>query len=198
MCGYKFFKLGRPGIFKAVLPLIFFIAASCGTLYAQRLSVATNLLGYANLGTINGEIGLGVSRHFSVYLQTKYNPFTYREGREDQFQNRQATLSAGCRYWFWHTWSGWFLSGQAGYSKYNVGGIISQKSTEGDAFGITFGGGYALMLTKRLNIDFGAGVMGGLADYSKYSCTKCGKMEKKGKRLFVAPNNILVQLSYMF
>lgn len=198
MCGYKLFKIGEPCIYKGILSLILFIIGSCATLSAQRLTVATNLVGYANFGTINGEIGLGISQHFSLYAQAKFNPFIYKEGSDAQFHNKQLSLSAGCRYWFWHTWAGWFLMGQAGYSKYNTGGILSDESLVGDAYGVTLGGGYALMLTKRLNIDFGLGIMGGITDYTRYSCPKCGKLEERDKRLFVAPNNILIQLSYMF
>lgn len=201
MCGTVILKSGvKSGVriaIKRVLPVILLIIIG-NALYAQRFSVATNLIGYANCGTINGEIGLGVSQHLSLYLQGKYNPFVYKESTPDQFQNKQAALSLGCRYWLWHTWSGWFFMGQAGYSNYNSGGIISQETFEGDAYGITLGAGYALMLSKRLNMDFGAGVMGGFTNYTKYACPKCGKMEDKGKRIFVAPNNIMVQLSYMF
>jgi hypothetical protein len=197
MCGRTIFKSGASSILKRILPVTLALLAG-SALYGQRISVATNLLGYANFGTINGEIGLGVSKHFSLYLQGKYNPFTYKENSADQFQNRQAALALGCRYWLWHTWSGWFLMGQAGYTNYNRGGLLKDETFEGNAYGITLGAGYALMLHKRLNIDFGAGIMGGFTNYKKYSCPKCGKLEERGKRIFVAPNNLLVQLSYMF
>ncbi len=197
MCGRTIFKSGAGSTLKRILPVILTLLTG-STLYGQRFSVATNLVGYANFGTINGEFGLGVSRHFSIYMQGKYNPFTYMENSSAQFQNKQATLSLGCRYWLWHIWSGWFLMGQAGYTNYNRGGLLSTETFEGNAYGITLGAGYALMLHKRINMDFGAGIMGGLTDYTKYSCPKCGIIEEKGKKIFVAPNNILVQLSYMF
>ncbi|MBR7157821.1 MAG: DUF3575 domain-containing protein, partial [Bacteroidales bacterium] len=161
-------------------------------------SLASNIIGYANLGTINGEIGLGLSQHFSLYIQGKYNPFTFKKDTPQQFQSRQAAFSVGCRYWLWHLWSGWFIIGQTGYSKYNRGGIISERTFEGDAYGVTLGGGYALMLSKHFNVDFGAGIMGGYTEYKKYRCPQCGKLEDKGKKLFVAPNNLMVQFSYMF
>lgn len=197
MCGRAIFKSGAGIILKRILPV--FLSFLVGnTLYGQRLSLSTNLVGYANFGTINGEIGLGVSKHFSLYLQGKYNPFTYKENSFDQFQNKQASFSMGCRYWLWHTWSGWFLMGQTGYTNYNRGGLFKDETFEGDAYGVTLGAGYALMLHKHLNIDFGAGIMGGFTNYTKYSCPKCGKLEESGKKIFVAPNNILVQLSYIF
>lgn len=188
MCRGKFFKVA------AVLFLLF-----SGNIYGQRYSVATNLLGYANFGTINCEFGLGLSKHFSLYMQGKYNPFTYKyDNGQKQLQNRQLSVAAGARYWPWHTYSGWFVSGQIGYRAYNSGGIFSQSTYEGDAYGVTLGAGYALMVTDRINIDFGAGVMGGLTEYVKYACPKCGKMEEGGKKLFIAPDNILVQLSFLF
>ena len=197
MCECTIFKSGTSFISKRILPVILALLIG-STLYGQRYSVSTNLVGYANFGTINGEIGLGVSKHFSIYMQGKYNPFIYKENSSDQFQNKQAALSLGCRYWLWHTWSGWFLMGQAGYTNYNRGGLLKDETLEGDAYGITLGAGYALMLHKHLNLDFGAGIIGGLTNYTKYSCPRCGKLEEKGKKIFVAPNNILVQLSYMF
>ncbi|MBR5856617.1 MAG: DUF3575 domain-containing protein [Bacteroidales bacterium] len=197
MCERTIFKSAAACISKRILLLLSSLLIG-GAIYAQRLSVATNLVGYANFGTINGEIGLGLSKHFSIYMQGKYNPFTYKENSPSQFQNRQASVSIGGRYWLWHIWSGWFVMGQAGYSRYNRGGLAASDTFEGDAYGITLGAGYALMLHKHFNIDFGAGLMGGFADYTKYSCPKCGVIEEKGRKIFVAPNNILVQLSYLF
>lgn len=191
-------KFGLGYLFKSIMPVLI-LSGFYGNTYGQRFSVATNLLGYVNFGTINGEIGLGVSQNFTIYIQAKYNPFIYKyHNKEKQLQNKQLSMAAGARFWPWHLYSGWFISGQFGFSRYNRGGLVSQETFEGDAYGLTIGAGYALMIKKHLNLDFGVGIIGGITDYVKYRCPACGKIENSGKKLFVAPNNVLVQLSYLF
>ncbi len=169
------------------------------SMYSQRVSISSNLLNYINYGTLNAEVGIGVSQHFSLYIQGKYNPFEFKNsGKAEQINNKQIAISVGGRYWPWHYNSGWFFLGQMGFVQYNRGGITSEATYEGDAYGVTLGAGYSLMLNRHFNIDFGAGLMGGFADYIKYACPSCGKVIDKGEKLFIAPNNILVQLSYLF
>lgn len=155
--------------------------------------VATNLLDYLNLGTINAEFGLSPWPEWSFYLKGRYNPFTYNF--DGQIQNRVAGGAIGARYWFWYSNSGWFLNAHTGYSKYNTGGIADSYAYEGDAVSVAMGGGYALMLSKRLNLDFALGIQGGHTSYTKYACPKCGKIIGRSKKIFVAPANMLVQLS---
>ena len=81
------------------------------------------------------------------------------------------------------------------YSIYNTGGIIDEYAYEGDSYGLSVGGGYALMLNKRWNLDFGFGLQGGFANYTKYACPRCGKVEKKGNRFYVVPGALMIQLS---
>ena len=179
--------------------ILFFIMFCSNSILAQKVAVSTNLLDYVNFGTINCEIGLGLSQHFSIYVQGRYNPFEYKFVRGSrQVNNKQLSTALGVKYWLWHTYSGLFVSGQVACSRYNRGGITSDTTYEGDAVGMTLGVGYALMLKEHLNLDFGLGVMGGYTHYTRYSCPSCGRIENKGKRLFLAPDNVLVQLSYLF
>ncbi|MEG0519104.1 MAG: DUF3575 domain-containing protein [Bacteroidales bacterium] len=172
---------------------------------SQDFSLSTNVLGYLNFGTINGEFGLSVTPKWSIYLQGKYNPFTFtskdkvqENGYLSQKQNRQLAAAIGAKYWFWHTNAGWFVSSQLNYIQYNTGGIFKSDTYEGDAYGVTLGAGYALMLTKHLNLDLGLGIMAGYTSYTKYLCPKCGKIVGRDKRVYVAPGNLLLQLSYLF
>lgn len=171
----------------------------------QEFSLSTNFLEYLNFGTINGEFGLSVTPKWSVYLQGRYNPFTFsRKGKvmsngyNSQMQNRQLSVALGVKYWFWYTNSGWFVSSYARCVKYNRGGIFNDDTYEGTAYGITLGGGYSLMLNKHFNLDFGVGIMLGHTAYIKYLCPKCGKVTGEDKKIFTAPDNLLVQLSYLF
>ena len=170
------------------------LASMCASaVHAQNMHLATNLLDYANFGTINAEFGLSPYPKWSFYIKGRYNPFTYRFN--GQKQNRVASCAAGAKYWFWYSNSGWFLNSNIGYSIFNTGGIINGYAYEGDAYSIAAGGGYALMLNERWNLDFGVGVQGGFANYTKYACPKCGKVELERKRFYVVPGAIMVQLS---
>lgn len=175
-----------------------FLVALCALLSTysakgQNMYVATNLLDYLNLGTINAEFGLSPWAEWSLYIKGRYNPFTFKFG--EQVQNRVAGGAMGAKYWFWYYGTGWYTNGQLGYSKFNTGGIINSYAYEGDAYSFTLGGGYALMLSKKWNLDFALGVQGGYASYVKYACPKCGKVLGRNKKIYVAPANMLVQLS---
>lgn len=202
MCEIILSKRCREGITSVWVGLLLILPLSG---FGQQMAVSTNLAGYLNFGTINGEFGLSVSPKWSVYLQGRLNPFTFRSrnnlmenGYPRQMQNRQVAGFIGAKYWFWHTHSGWFLFSHLGYVKYNVGGIFTNDTYQGRAYGVTLGGGYSLMLSSRLNLDFGIGVMGGITSYLKYLCPRCGEITGEDKRLFIAPDNFLIQLSYLF
>lgn len=162
---------------------------------AQNMYVSTNLLDYLNIGTINGEFGLSPWPKWSLYARARYNPFTLKMDR--QIQNRVAGGAVGARYWFWYWGSGWFLDARLGASLYNTGGIWDSFAYEGEAYSLSVGGGYSLMLGPRWNMDFALGVQGGYTSFTKYACPRCGKVLEEGKKLFVAPSNLLVQLTLM-
>lgn len=166
-----------------------------GQAKAQNMYVASNLLDYLNLGTINGEFGLSPWPKYTLYVRARYNPFTFE--LDKQFQNRVAGGALGAKYWFWYSNAGWFVNSHLGYSVYNTGGILDSYAYEGEALFLTAGGGYSLLLGERWNLDFALGVQGGYTSFTRYSCPRCGKVMEKGKKLFVAPSNVLVQLSLM-
>ena len=161
--------------------------------YAQNIHVATNLLDYLNFGTINGEFGLSPSPKWSFYIKGRYNPFSFDINK--RMQNRVAAVAIGAKYWFWYSNSGWFLNSHIGYSIYNTGGIINGYAYEGDAYGVTLGCGYALMLGKKWNVDFGFGIQGGYTSYTKYACPRCGEVMGNKKQIYLAPGGMMVQLS---
>ena len=60
--------------------ILFFVAAAMGVLCglpdmnAQKASLSTDLLGYANFVTMNLDASYPVSRHWSINAGVKYNP----------------------------------------------------------------------------------------------------------------------------
>ena len=156
--------------------ILFYVVAAvgflCGStnLNAQKASLSTDLLGYANFVTMNLDASYPVSRHWSI--------------------------NAG--WWPWNVYSGWWLGGKMQYQEYNTGGIFSRKTREGDRYGAGVAGGYSYMLGRHLNLDFGIGLWGGMDKYSVYECPVCGVTSSSGAKFFILPSDIMVALSYVF
>ena len=176
------------------------LLSCCGRGHAQEMSLSTNVLGLANLGTMNMEASWGFSRHWTANVGVRYNPFTFpgREGVADRMQARQRTVAVGGRFWPWHIHSGWWLAGKAQYQEYNMGGILEAETSEGDRIGGGLTGGYTYMLSPRFNLEVGAGVWAGYETYTTYACPECGRITGRGDRPFVLPNELLLGLVYVF
>ena len=166
----------------------------CG---AQEFALSTNVLDYANLGTMNLQASYGVARHWSVNAGMKYNPFTFNKG-DNAVQSRQISCSAGARYWPWHIYSGWWLSGGVRYQEYNSGGYKTTETSEGDRFGGSIGGGYTYMLGPHVNVDIGVGLWAGYDIFTTYACQTCGRIVADGKKYFVKPGDITLAFTYVF
>ena len=185
-------------VLKYLLPLAILLFQGTG-LRAQKMALSTNIADYVNLFTLNGAISCAASQNMTLELSARYNPFVYeRSGSDRQFQNKRISVYAGTRYWPWHVYSGWFVSGYIGFTRFNTGGLFSQKTYEGDAYGLSFGGGYALMLSPRFNMDFALSFMAGDGKYRRNSCPSYGSVDAVKKQVFIAADNIVVQLSYLF
>ena len=175
------------------------IALSSRTSAAQTFSVSTDLLGYARLGTMNLDASYAMSRRWSLTAGVRYNPFTFRKGDpERQFQSRQQSYAVGVRMWPWHTWTGWWFAGKLRYQEYNMGGIVSPKTEEGDRIGGGLYAGYTHMLSSHFNIEFGVGMWSGMAWCRQYSCPVCGLTTDSGRKFFVLPDDVMISLAYVF
>lgn len=163
----------------------------------QNYSLSVNAAQLLELGTFNIGGGYPVSRHISVNASAAFNPFTYGSGQKQKYF-RRVELFAGARYWPWFVNSGWFVSGYADWAKYSYGGIFTKKSYEGYALGLKLGGGYALMVDKGVNLEFGWGAFIGSLSQTEYSCTKCGSKLGKKEKFVVRPSDVLVGLSIVF
>ena len=173
------------------------LAASCMGAAAQEWSLSTNAADYADFGTLNAEMGYAFARHWNASAGVRYNPFSFQSDGEP-FQSRQRTFSAGVRYWPWHIYSGWWMSGKVQYQEYNRGGIRSPETREGERVGGGLSAGYTYMLAPWLNLEFGLGLWAGRDRYTVYSCPVCGSTEDRGQGFFLLPNDILLGLSFIF
>lgn len=178
---------------------VIFMMMLSNSLYAQTFSVSTDVLGLANLGTMNIDASYAFSRRWSLTAGARYNPFTFRKGNpEEQFQYRQQSYAVGMRVWPWHTWSGWWFAGKLRYQEYNKGGIVSPKTEEGDRFGAGLYAGYTHMLSSHFNLEFGVGLWAGLAVCKEYSCPVCGVTMFEGNKFFMLPDDFMISIAYVF
>lgn len=175
------------------------MSVSCLPSMAQKVSLSTNILGYACIGTLNAEASVFVSQKWSLTAGFKYNPFTIGKGDpQRQLQLRQQSYSLGMRMWPWHTGSGWWLAAKARYQEYNMGGLLSRETREGDRFGAGFYAGYTHMISPHFNLEFGAGLWGGLDIYRRYTCPVCGPVIDSGRKGFLLPDDIMLSIVYVF
>lgn len=166
---------------------------------AQKWSAGTNGADWILFGTVNASASIAIARHVSVNAELRYNPWTFMDDDADnQFQMRQQTYSAGVRWWPWHIYSGWWTGLAGQYQEYNRGGLFTQRTEEGDAFGLALSGGYTMMLHEHLNIEFGASLWGGYTLYTAYACPQCGKVTDSGKKWFILPSSIIASVIWIF
>ena len=162
---------------------------------AGKGSISTNVAGYANLLTLNAEGSVPVSRRWTVNAGLKYNPFAF--GKE-KFRNKQQAYYAGMRYWPWHSYSGWWMSGKIQYQEFNAGGLGRAETSEGDRLGLGLGAGFAYMVGKHFNVEFGASLWGGMEWFTTFSCPVCGDQELSGRKIFILPCDVIIAISNIF
>lgn len=192
---------------RRILTLILILAAifSSFQMVAQEkrktsFALSTDVVDWANFGTINMEAGFSVHQHFSVQAGAKYNPWTFKTHKLGlPLYNKQTTAYAGFRYWPWYVFSGWWVGAQMQYKGYSETGIWRHALDTGKAFGGGLSFGYTLMLTENLNLEFGAGVWAGRRfDHTLYCCPECMKVRESGPGNFVALNDVSLSIMYVF
>ena len=102
----------------------------------KNWALSLNLVDYARLGTAQGSIQYGISRHVSIDAAARVN-------RHSQL------FSVGARWWPWYIYSGWWVKG------------LAQIEIEEEAYGTGLSFGYSLLLSRWLNLDLGIGGWGG-------------------------------------
>lgn len=169
--------------------------------FAQKFSVSTNILDWADLGTINAEVGFAPGRHITINLQGEYNNWNFGSVEKgNPFQDRVRGGALGIRWWPWNVFSGWWVGVNGRVEEYNRGGLFKKMETEeGFAIGGGLSVGYSLMLSKHWNIDFGVGGWCGQTKYTTYACPRCGSVIDSGKKFFIWPSaNTQVSFVYIF
>lgn len=191
---------------RILLALCLFLTTSIS---AQEVTLATNLLDWANLGTANLQAWVSLSRHLSLHAAARYNNWNYgSEEKGNPFQNRARTASLGLRWWPWNVSSSWWFGAKAQLEEYNRGGLFRKvKTEEGVAAGLGVGAGYSWLISDHWNLDLGLGLWAGRARYTLYRCPRCGRIlsAEDGRLIrdawkwFLLPSNdVQVSLTYIF
>lgn len=184
-----------------VLTLVSFSAA------AQRFTVSTNLVDWANYGTINAEFGFSVSQHVSIVAGAKYNGWDFSKPDGEftkSIYNKNIVGFAGIRYWPWYVNSGLWLQFKGQYADYQIAGTWWRPAIDmGKAAGAGLAAGYTFMITEHFNIELGIGGWGGyLLEHNVYNCKS--EMDRNlprddsGPRAFIDFDNVTAALVFVF
>ena len=184
---------------KHIITIVLLLLPFCGA-FAQKVSFSTNISAWAYLGTVNLEASLGVSQHFSISVGGKLNPWEFQDNRRDvAVRDKRKTVNFGARYWPWYFYSGWCASLKGQYEIRQTNCVWRPALEESSAVGGVLSAGYAIMLGKHLDIDFGAGLFAGrYLDYTLYRCDDCAVIRQQGARNFLRLDDIMVSISVIF
>lgn len=165
-----------------------------------KFALSTNALDWANYGTANLELGVGIAQHWSLQAGVKYNPWEFTaKDLGIPVRNNQTTAFVGARWWPWYVLSGWWVGAKVQYSDYEKTGLWRPALEDGVKVGAGLSFGYTLMVHKHINIEFGAGVWGGSqVKYDLYCCTKCMELRKSGSRGFIGLDDVSVAVMFVF
>lgn len=181
----------------SIVMLVTILSISRHEASGQIVGISTNILDYAKFVTMNLEVGTAVARNWTFSIDGSYNPFVFNKNDADnRMQFKHLTIGAGVKYWPFYLFSGFNFGVKTQWSEYNIGGIISPQTVEGDAFGIAISAGYSLIISKHFNIDFSLGVWGGYTFYTRYSCPSCGDILQRNNKWFIAPTDIKISLTF--
>ena len=184
---------------KLILLCMVLLATGAGTAHAQKASISTNAMDWANFGTVNLEAGVSVAQHFSLMAGLHYNPWEFKTGKDVDLYNKQNTGYFGFRWWPWYVFSGWWFSAKVQMSKFSRTGIWRPALEQGTSMGGGLGFGYTIMLHENVNLEFGAGIWGGRhMSYTLYECPKCMTVRESSPRNFIAPDDLSVTVSFVF
>jgi len=193
--------------------LLAFLILFSGTVpaSAQSFSVSTNIVEWGNLGTMNVEAGLPLSKHFSVHGGVRVNPWLFGEtGDMDEkygvpiedgrkiFCNKKTSVGLSIRWWPWYVFSGWWMRLKAQYSSYDRGGLVHKTRTIGDAVGLSLGLGYTFMLSSNWNMEIGVAGWGGYTSERYKESMMTPIITEPVWKTFILPDEVSISFAYVF
>jgi len=165
---------------------------------AQKFSVSSNAVEWANFGTVNADFGMSIARHLSLSVGGAFNGWDF--SNSDSFRyNKHTTGYVGLRYWPWYVFSGLWIQGKAQYIDFKNTGIWRPALDTGKGVGAGLAAGYTLMVHEKLNIEFGLGGWGGkLFDHTLYCCPRDMIVRETGPKTFADFDEVSISIMYVF
>ena len=141
----------RPSLGMPFLLFLFFIIGGAAESRAQFLTVKTNLADWATASPNFGAEFI-LSQHLSVDLSVTGTPFKIK----DDIYLKHIRLQPELKYWLASPLAKHYVGTTAFYSSYDAG--YKQRGYYGDAFAVGLTYGYNWILSRRWNLEVGAGV----------------------------------------
>ena len=174
---------------------------------AQDFAVKTNLL-YDATATINLGVEFPVAKRLTLDISGNFNGWDWKDNMKWKHWMVQPEL----RLWTCNRFAGHFFALHAIAGQYNIGNIsnsidflgtplknLSHNRYEGWAAGGGIGYGYALPLSRHLNLEFevGAGVI--WTRYDSFDCDICNrKNAERQDHLYWGPTKLALGIVYLF
>ena len=168
-----------------------------------RLALGANLFDLLDLGTMNVDVDMPVSRHFSLIAGTLINPWQLTRIKPASYsyiiQDKKFAFYAGARYWPWFSLSGFWVECRAQAGSYKSSGLWRTSVDSGHYLGFGASIGYATMISSNWNFEVGAGIMGAYSyDYTLYGTYKCEEILEQGEKWMAMPCNCKLAFYYIF
>ncbi|MBQ0015975.1 MAG: DUF3575 domain-containing protein [Bacteroidales bacterium] len=128
------------------------VALSFSSIYAQRVAIKTNVLGWLACGTANVGIDYHIGKHFAAGADFYANPFMFGDDRSAQHLN--ITLSGS--YYFCEAFHGSYIGLHALHACYDAG--LGTYNYDGHLNGVGLHYGFVLPLSRHWRLDLMAGV----------------------------------------
>lgn len=192
--------MSKPLLRSIIVVVSILSAGLLNSVNAQKLAIKNNLL-YDVTGTPNISLELRTGERWTTELTLgfkpfpMYNPFDYRQDVDKR--QKHLLIEPAMRYWICSPWAEFFVSGNAFWTHYNIGGYkmplglmfteVENKRFQGDAVGAGLSAGYAWILGKRWNFEVELGVDLGYTWYDRYECAHCGILFGSEDKFFVTP-----------
>lgn len=170
------------------------------------LTIKTNMLYGASTLTPNLGIEIGLGRRTTLDISGSYNWFNLNRAKNDNKKLVHWIVQPEFRYFLCERFNGHFFGVHALYSQYNIGGhelpmLLGRGSAdfrhEGWAVGAGISYGYQLILGKRWNMEFSAGIGYVNLRYNKYDCPKCGSKISEENKNYFGPTKVAISLTYI-
>lgn len=175
-----------------------------GRLGAQNVGIKTNLL-YDATATFNLGLEVGLAPRLTLDISANYNPWIWSGGQRWKHWMIQPEL----RWWTCDRFAGHFLGLHALGGPWNFGYLknslrmpgtdlspLSGARYEGWGVGAGLAYGYALILSRRWNLELEAGLGYIYALYR--GCTACGKDDTWLPHHYFGPTKLGISLVYVF